>query len=255
MKGSGIVLATLVSLSSAALVYHRANTASEAQWVSYNSGEEQVRSYLALPEGQGPFPAVIVIHEWWGLNDWVQQNTKRLAREGYAALAIDLYRGSVTSDPEGAHELMRGLPEDRAIRDLRAAFEYLAGRSDVKKDRIGSLGWCMGGGYSLQAAVQLPDLAACVVNYGRLVTDENLIAQINAPILGVFGGLDRGIPVKDVQAFAKQAKNLGKEIRLEVYSKSGHAFINENNAKGYNAEDAMDAWKKTLAFLAGHLKQ
>lgn len=255
MKGSGIVLATLVSLSSAALVYHRANTASEAQWVSYNSGEEQVRSYLALPEGQGPFPAIIVIHEWWGLNDWVQQNTKRLAREGYVALAIDLYRGSVTDDAEAAHELMRGLPEDRAMRDLRAAFVYLSSRSDVKKDRIGSLGWCMGGGYSLQAAVQLPDLAACVINYGRLVTDENLIAQINAPTLGIFGGLDRGIPVKDVKVFEKRMKAMDKEIRLEIYSGSGHAFINENNAKGYNAEDAAHAWKKTLAFLADHLKK
>jgi len=254
VKGSGIVLATLVSLSSAALVYHRANTANETQWVTYGSGEEQVRSYLALPEGQGPFPAVIVIHERWGLNDWVQQNTKLLAREGYVALAIDLYRGSVTDDSEGAHELMRGLPEDRAIRDLRAAFAYLSSRNDVKKERIGSIGWCMGGGYSLQAAVQLPDLAACVMNYGRLVTDENLIAQINAPILGVFGGLDRGIPVKDVKAFEEQMKEMGKEIRLEIYSKSGRAFMNENNAKGYNAEDAKKAWNKTLAFLAENLK-
>ncbi len=254
MKGSGIVLATLVSLSSAALVYHRANTANETQWVTYNSGAEQVRSYLALPEGHGPFPAVLVMHEWWGLNEWVQQNTKRLAREGYIVLAVDLYRGSVTDDAEAAHELMRGLPEDRAIRDLRAAFAYLAGRNDVKKERIGSIGWCMGGGYSLQAAVHLPDLAACVMNYGRLVTDENLIAQINAPILGIFGGLDRGIPVKDVKAFEKQLKAMGKEVRVELYSKSGHAFMNENNTKGYNPDDAKDAWKKTLAFLAEHLK-
>ncbi len=255
MKGSGIVLAALVSFSSAALVYHRANTENDAQWVSYNSGEEPVRSFIAVPEGEGPFPAVIVIHEWWGLNDWIKQNANMLAREGYVTLAIDLYRGGVTDDSEAAHELMRGLPEDRAIRDLRAGFAYLSARSDVKKDRIGALGWCMGGGYSLQAAVQLPDLAACVVNYGRLVTDENLIAQINAPILGVFGGLDRGIPVKDVKKFEKQAKALGKEIRLEIYSKSGHAFINENNAKGYNAEDAVHAWKKTLAFLADNLKK
>ncbi len=255
MKVSGIVLATLVSFSSAALVYHRASTANEAQWVSYNSGEEQVRSYLALPEGEGPFPAVIVIHEWWGLNDWVKQNAQTLAKEGYVALAIDLYRGNATDDVEAAHELMRGLPEDRAIRDLRAAFAYLSSRSDVKKDRIGSLGWCMGGGYSLQAAVQLPDLAACVVNYGRLVTDENLIAQINAPVLGIFGGLDRGIPVKDVKAFEKQAKEMGKEIHIEIYSKSGHAFINENNTKGYSAADAASAWQKTLAFFADKLKQ
>lgn len=255
MKGSGIVLAMLVCISSAALVYHRANTANETQWVSYNSGEEQVRSLLALPEGEGPFPALIVIHEWWGLNDWVQQKTKSLANEGYIVLAVDLYRGSVTDEAEAAHELMRGLPEDRAMRDLRAAFAYLNTRGDVKKDRIGSIGWCMGGGYALQAAVQLPDLAACVVNYGRLVTDENLIAQINAPTLGIFGGLDRGIPVKDVKAFEKQMQAMGKEVRVEVYTKSGHAFMNENNAKGYNGEDAAKAWKQTLDFLNEYLKK
>ena len=112
----------------------------------------------------------------------------------------------------------------------------------------------MGGGYALQAAVHLPELAACVVNYGRLVTDPKLINQIQAPILGVFGGLDRGIPVKEVRAFEKKARAAGKTVVIEVYPKSGHAFINENDTKAYNLEDAAHAWQKTLAFFAEHLE-
>src|SRR5262245_27494233 len=175
MRGSGVVLATLVTLSSAALIYHRAHPAIETQWVTYGSGEESVRGFVAMPQVSGPAPAVIVIHEWWGLNDWIQQNAKKLAKEGYVVLALDLYRGEVTAEPGTAHELMRGLPEDRALRDVQAAFAYLQAREEVNKDKIGSIGWCMGGGYSLQAAVNLPELAACVINYGRLVTDAELI--------------------------------------------------------------------------------
>lgn len=254
MRGSGVVLATLVTLSSAALIYHRAHPAIETQWVTYKSGEDTVRGFVAMPQGIGPAPAIIVIHEWWGLNDWVQQNAKMLAKEGYVTLALDLYRGEVTAEPATAHELMRGLPEDRALRDVQAAFAYLQGREDVDKNKIGSIGWCMGGGYSLQAAVHLPALAACVINYGRLVTDAELIKKIDAPVLGIFGGLDRGIPVKDVRAFEKQAKNFNKSVIIEIYPKSGHGFINENNAKAYHAKDAAEAWEKTLAFLGEHLK-
>ncbi len=254
MRGSGVVLATLITLSSAALIYHRAHPAIETQWVTYQSGDETVRAFVSMPLSGGTAPALIIIHEWWGLNDWVQQNAKKLAKEGYVVLAIDLYRGEVTAEQETAHQLMRGLPEDRALRDLQAAFAYLQTREDVDKNRIGSIGWCMGGGYSLQAAVHLPELAACVVNYGRLVTDANLIKQINAPILGIFGGLDRGIPVKDVRAFEKQATDSGKSVTITIYPKSGHGFINENNAKAHNANDADEAWEKTIEFLAENLK-
>jgi len=254
MRGSGVVLATLVTLSSAALIYHRAHPAIETEWVTYTSGDEQVRGFIALPQSGGSAPALILIHEWWGLNEWAQQNAKKLAKEGYVTLAIDLYRGEVTAEQETAHELMRGLPEDRAQRDLRAAFAYLQSREDVQKDRIGSIGWSLGGSYSLQAAVQLPELAACVVNYGRLLTDVSLIQQIHSPLLGIFGGLDRGIPVNDVRTFERKTKEAGKEIAIVIYPKSGHGFINENNAKAYNAKDAADAWEKTLAFLSEYLQ-
>jgi len=126
----------------------------EGKPVSYKSGDETVQGILYTPAGKGPFPALIVIHEWWGLNDWVKDQASKLADQGYAALAVDLYRGKVATTPDMAHEIMRGVPEDRAKRDLHAAFDFLASQPNVKKDRIGSIGWCMGGGYSLDVALQ-----------------------------------------------------------------------------------------------------
>src|SRR5574337_621531 len=116
--------------------------AASSKQVSYKSGDETVNAMLYTPAGNGPFPALIVIHEWWGLNDWVKEQASKLADQGYAALAIDLYRGKVATTPDEAHQIMRGVPEDRAKRDLHAAFEYLASQPSVKKDRIGSIGWC-----------------------------------------------------------------------------------------------------------------
>src|SRR5271166_4369339 len=132
----------------------------DSKTVSYKSSDETVQALLYTPAGKGPFPAIIVIHEWWGLNDWVKDQASKLADQGYVTLAIDLYRGRVATTPDMAHEIMRGVPEDRAKRDLHAAFEFLASQPNVKKDRIGSIGWCMGGGYSLDVALQEPTLAA-----------------------------------------------------------------------------------------------
>src|ERR1700719_1807546 len=148
--------------------------AADGKPVSYKSGDETVQGILYTPAGKGPFPAIIVIHEYWGLNDWVKDQASKLADEGYEALAIDLYRGKVATTPDMAHELMRGVPEDRARRDLHAAFEFLQSQSNVKKNRIAAIGWCMGGGYSLDVALQEPTLAADVINYGHLATDPEL---------------------------------------------------------------------------------
>src|SRR6202166_4770825 len=152
--------------------------AAESKSVSYKSGDEAVQGVLYTPSGKGPFPAIIVIHEWWGLNDWVKDQASKLADQGYEALAIDLYRGKVATTPDMAHELMRGVPEDRARRDLHAAFEFLQAQPNVKKDRIGAIGWCMGGGYALDVALQEPTLAADVINYGHLATDPAELKKI-----------------------------------------------------------------------------
>jgi carboxymethylenebutenolidase len=217
--------------------------------VSYVSGKDTVSAYLVVPEGKGPFPAVMVIHEWWGLNPWVKEGAEKLAMEGYVALAIDLYRGKVAESADDAHQLMRGVPEDRAARDLKAAFEYLKTRKDVIPAKIGSLGWCMGGGYSLEAAVILPGLSACVICYGRLVTDSSAIAGLNASVLGIFGGTDKGIPSESALEFESTAKGMKKNVSVTVYPEAGHAFMNPNNAGGYREADALDAWARILAFF------
>ena len=223
--------------------------------VSYKSGDETVQGVLYAPEGKGPFPAIVVIHEWWGLNDWVKQQAAKLSDQGYVTLAVDVYRGKVASTPEEAHEIMRGVPEDRAKRDLHAAVEYLKSLPDVSKDRIGSIGWCMGGGYSLDVALQEPTLKADVINYGHLATDSESTQKINAAVLGLFGGQDRGIPVDDVKKFEQMLKQQGKKVEIVVYPQAGHAFENPNNTAGYRADDAADAWKRTVNFLARNLKQ
>jgi carboxymethylenebutenolidase len=212
------------------------------------------RGYLVLPEGKGKHPAVVVIQEWWGLNDWIRENTARFAKQGYVALAVDLYRGRVAADPGEAHELMRGLPEDRALADLKAAVTFLASRSDVDAEHIGSVGWCMGGGYSLTLATAEPRLRAAVINYGRLVTAPAKIEAVRAAILGNFAGADRGIPVDDVRTFESQLKAAHKEVNIKVFDGKGHAFMNPSNKENYDAAASTEAWSRIDAFFGRTLK-
>lgn len=222
----------------------------KTQTVTYKSGSEKVTGFLALPESGGKHPALVVIHEWWGLNDWVREQAEKLAGQGYVALAVDLYRGHSTADPAVAHELSRGLPRDRALRDLRAAFAYLASRPDVNPDKIGDIGWCMGGGYSIELAMHEPKLAACVVNYGALPADAEDIAKIHAPVFGNFGAEDHGITPQSVHAFAAAMKAAHKQVNVKIYPGAGHAFENPHNKRGYRPKTAKDAWQRTTAFLA-----
>jgi carboxymethylenebutenolidase len=223
--------------------------------VSYKSGDETVQGILYTPAGKGPFPGIIVIHEWWGLNDWVKDQASKISDLGYETLAIDLYRGKVATTPEEAHEIMRGVPEDRASRDLHAAVEFLKSQPNVKADRLGAIGWCMGGGYSLDVALQEPTLKADVINYGHLATDAQSISKINASILGIFGGQDRGIKVEDVKQFEQTLKQQAKKVEVVIYPDAGHGFENPNNKDGYRAADAADAWQHTVKFFAATLQQ
>ena len=226
----------------------------KTQDISLLSGNETIAGYLAVPESAGRHPAVVVIHEYWGLNDWVKEQARKLAEQGYAALAVDLYRGEVAYDPSLAHELMRGMPQDRAIRDLKAAFDFLAARPDVTKEKIGTAGWCMGGGLALQFAISEPRLAACVVNYGAMPTEPAEIQKILAPVLGNYGAEDRGIPTKAVRDFEQAMKAANKSIDVKIYPGVGHAFENPNNKLGYSEVPAQDAWNRTVAFLEHFLK-
>jgi len=224
--------------------------------VTFKSGEENASGLLVTPAGKGPFPAVLVIQEWWGLNDWVKDQARALAKEGYVALAVDLYRGKVAAKQEDAHQLMMGAPPDRILRDLKAASAFLSARADVRKDRIGSIGWCMGGRWSLALATEIPSLAAAVAYYGAPPTEAAAIAAIKAPVLGNFGGDDKGPSPDQVKAFEAAMKKAGKSIDVKIYEGAGHAFANVNNPwGGYREPAAKDAWARTTAFLAANLKK
>ncbi len=244
-----VALALLLSMESAL----QAKTISKM--VTYKSGEEEVSAYLAMPEEKGKYPAVIMIHEWWGLNDWIKSMADALASEGYVVLAVDLYRGKVTNKPDEAGALMSGLPKDRASGDLKSAYAYLQSLSEVNAAKIGSIGWCMGGSYSLTVAKELGEkLTACVINYGRVSGDKNELSAVKASVLGIFGAQDRGIPVESVRAFETALKELGRMCEIKIYEDSGHAFMNPNNTRGYNKANAEDAWRRTIEFFKKTLK-
>ena len=221
--------------------------------IKYLSGKDTVSAYLAVPDRKGSFPALIVIHEWWGLNDWIKKNADDFAKNGYIALAIDLYRGKSTESPEEARERSGSVPQERALTDLRSAYDYLSNLEKVSKNDIGSIGWCMGGGYSLKAAINIPGLAACVINYGRLVTDIQTLKKINCPVLGIFGQKDRNITPADVKSFKESLTEAGIKNKITIYADAGHAFMNPNNPHLYNKTAAQKAWDETYDFFNNNL--
>jgi carboxymethylenebutenolidase len=217
--------------------------------VTFVRATEKVTGFLALPRDVRRHRAIVVIHEWWGLNEWVKEQAEKLAANGYVALAVDLYQGKVTADPSEARKLKRGLRQEHAIGDLKAAFEYLVGRLDVDPKHIGALGWSMGGGLAVQLAIHEPRLAACVVNYGPLPTNTADIRKIDVHVLGIFGALDQGIPADNVRAFEECMKAAGKRVDIEIYDGAGHAFENPTNKRGYRPAAAAEAWFHTLEFF------
>jgi carboxymethylenebutenolidase len=242
------------TIALAALLLAASASFASEETVIFKSGTDNVAAFLVKPDGAGPFPAVIVLHEWWGLDGWIKDQARSLAKEGYAALAVDLYRGKVTASQEEAHQLMMGTPIDRQTRDMKAAFAWLAARKDVVKSRIASLGFCMGGRNSFTMAIEEPTLAAAIIYYGAPPTEPASIAKIKAPMLGNFGGDDEGPSPAQAKEFEAAAKKAGKTFDLKVYSGAPHAFANPSNPwKGYRKDAANDAWMRTTGFLRRYL--
>jgi carboxymethylenebutenolidase len=226
------------------------------QEIAYGeSGDHNLTGYLVMPEDAiPPLPGILVIHEWWGLNDNIRAASRRLAAEGYVVLAVDLYAGAVAETPDAAESLMTNVMSspETALANLRQGYEYLDRYAFAS--RIASLGWCLGGGWSLQTALSLPgELDAMVMYYGQLVTDESRLATLDMPILGFFAENDQSIPVGEVREFRATLNRLGKDSEIRVYSDVGHAFANPSGGS-YDAESAEDAWTRTIAFLDEQLK-
>ena len=247
-----------ITILAAWILFAIATTASagsvKTQDVTFPSGSETIAGYLATPDSPGKHPALVVLHEDWGLTEWVKEQTRKLAGQGYVALAVDLYRGQVAYDPSFAYELMISTPPDRALQDMEAAIHFLAARPDVNKEKIGSIGWSAGGKWSLLLAVNDPFLAACVSNYGSMPTDPADIQKIHAPVLAIFAADDRYIAASDAYAFEDAMKNAHKSIDVKVYPNAGPGFENSDSKLAYREGAAEDAWQRTLTFLDQHLK-
>ena len=215
---------------------------------------ELVYGHFVFPEDMvEPMPAVIMIHEWWGLNDNIRAMADRLAGEGYIVLAVDLFAGSVATSREQARQQMLKVVENptEANENLRQAYEFVSQTAGAP--RIGSMGWCFGGGWSLNAAMLFPEeLDAAVIYYGQVTDDADKLLPISAPILGLFGAKDQGIPVDSVRSFEAALERLRKNHTIHIYPGAEHAFANPTG-NAYNAEAAEDAWQKTLEFLDLHL--
>jgi len=210
-------------------------------------------AFVAYPPGEGGAPGVVIVHEWWGLNAQIRELARRLARQGYVAIVPDLYGGKVATDGETAHVLARGLDEAEALETIDAAGRWLEKEPRVAKRRRGVMGFCMGGGLALKAGLRDPSLAAVVMFYGPPESRADLLASLQAPLLGHFGAEDQGISVERVEAFGRTLKGAGKVADVHVYAGAGHAFMNEEQA-GYRPEAARLAWVRTLDFLQKHVK-
>jgi len=201
--------------------------------------------FLARPSRDGKYPGVIMVHEWWGLNSQIKKPARELASEGYIVLAVDLYKGEVAETPERARELVGQVVKEEALENMSVAADYLRSK---RASKIASLGWCFGGGKSLELALSGEPLDATVIYYGQLETDAQKLKNIGWPVLGIFGEEDASIPVSSVREFESALNSLGIQNEIYVYPGVGHAFANPSGGS-YSPQEAQDAWVKTLSFL------
>jgi len=227
--------------------------AADTARVHVGPADQGTDAFVAWPPGKGPFPAVVVAFEWWGLNGQIRDVGRRLAQQGYVAIIPDLYHGQVAGDPDNAHILMRGLDQERAVDELSAAVDWATAQPRIASQKIGLLGFCMGGGLALQTALASPKPAAIVMFYGAPESKPEKIALLKAPLLGHFGEDDKGIDPTRVEAFKTALQAAGKKAEIYEYAGAGHAFMNETG-QGYRPDAAKLAWARTLAFYQKNLR-
>lgn len=226
-----------------------------AEDVAYGAAEDHnLNGYMVLPAGAVDPPAIILIHEWWGLNDDVRSMARRLAGEGYVVLAVDLFAGETADTPARAENLMSSVSGERAavLANIGQAHRYLD--EFVLSPRIAVLGAGLGGRWSLEAAVELgEDIDAVVMFYGRILNDSNLLAPLAAPLLGIFAENDDSVPVRDVQRFRGLLRDLDKSAQVLIYPDVGHGFLNPS-ARAFSGDSAEEAWSEVVAFLDQSLR-
>jgi carboxymethylenebutenolidase len=245
-------------------IYNNANSQNSQTRLHNNSVsyyQNNSNGYLVYPElpnntQQQQLPAVIMVHEWLGLNEHIKNQANILAREGYVVFAVDLFQGEVATTPDRARELSSSVRNDpdSAIDNLQSAVNYVKSLEMVDGNKIASLGWCFGGDWALQLAINSSEnpLAATVIYYGRPITDTASLSNIHWPILGIFGDQDQAIPVESVKQFADALNASGITNDIYLYKGVGHAFANPSG-DNYASKETVDSWQKTIAFLEKYL--
>ena len=215
----------------------------ESERVQYS---ENATGYLARPADDGSYPGIIMIHEWWGLNENIRVMADKLASHGYSVLAVDLYGGEVAGTSEQARALIGSYDSQQGLQNMNAARAFLTENHSAEK--MASIGWCFGGGQSLRLALGSGNMDATVIYYGSLVTDAEALSSIQWPVLGVFAELDRGITTETVNAFESSLNELGIQNEIITYAGVNHAFANPSGQQ-YAPEESRDAWNRTIDFL------
>ena len=217
-------------------------------------GGPDLHAYVARPEGDGPFPAVIMLHEFYGLNESITGKAQGLAEEGYLVIAPDTFRGSTTTwIPRAIYQVI-STPPERVNQDLDAVFMWLAARPDVAVEKVGVMGFCYGGRASLSYSLHNPHIAATVVFYGSPETNPEALTNLPGPVLGIFGGADSSIPLAEVRAFEQGLNQAGIPHEITVYPDQPHAFVTDMDAIRAGGVQA-DAWNQMLRFFETHLKE
>lgn len=212
---------------------------------------EMLTGYWARPEGDGPWPAVIVLQEWWGLNEHIMDVTRRIANEGYVALAPDLYKGQIATEPDQARKLVMELDMPTAVVEIGNAIDHLLMQEFVAGDKAGMVGFCMGGRLALMTALVNENLGVVAPFYGTPLTPEEA-ATVKAPVLGLYGAEDGGIPVDGVLAMGEALTAAGIDNEIQVYDGAPHAFFNDTR-ESYRPEAAADAWQRLLTWFDQYL--
>src|ERR1041384_7630423 len=225
-----------------------------SEMVEFKSNGGVTKGYLSVPEA-GKGPGVIVIQEWWGLVPHIKNVADRFAAEGFVALAPDLYHGRATTSPDEAGKLMMALDIAQTEKDLRGAINYLLAHPAVTSAKVGTVGFCMGGALSLYAATKNEQVGACVVFYGGHPKVQYDLANLHAPVLGLYAGRDNFVTPAVVHELEARLKELDKPAELHIYEDADHAFFNDDRPEVYNAEAAADAWQRTVNFFREHLKE
>ena len=220
--------------------------------VEFSSNGSTASGYLSKPES-GKGPGVIVIQEWWGLADHIKDIADRFAREGFVALAPDLYHGKTTRSPDEAGKLFMALNIDRAEKDLRGAIQFVLAQQETAGKKVGTVGFCMGGQLSLYAACANANVGACVNFYGIHPNVHPNVAGLQAPVLGFFAEKDGSVTPEAARKLEAQLKNAGKQTEFHIYPGAAHAFFNDTRPEVYNANCAKQSWERMLKFFREHL--